>query len=156
MRVPFMIRWPGRIAARQDNLLISTPDIYPTLLEMMGFGESIPGQVQGSSHARLFTTGRGDRPGSQLYLRSTTTDPLLGLRGVRTHTHKLVYAVHRSERTVQLYDLIADPCEMKNLAETHPEIVQRLSAEELAPWLEAIGDPWIANLDTADHTLESA
>jgi len=155
MRVPFMIRWPGRIAARQDNLLISTPDIYPTLLELMGFGENIPGQVQGSSHAGLFTTGIGDRPGSQLYLRSTTTDPLRGLRGVRTHTHKLVYAVHRNERTVQLYDLVADPCEMTNRAESHPEIVQRLSAEELAPWLETIGDPWSANLDPSEKTLRA-
>jgi arylsulfatase A-like enzyme len=153
MRVPFMIRWPDRIAARQDDLLLSTTDIYPTLLELMGLDERTPARIQGTSRARLFTTGTGDRPGSQLYLRSSPTDPLLGLRGVRTHTHKLVYGVHRNERTVHLYDLEADPFEMENLAETQPEIVRQLSAEELYPWLEKIDDPWIANLDTPERTL---
>jgi len=153
MRVPFLIRWPDRIAVRQDDLLISTTDIYPTLLEMMGLGDRIPRQVQGTSHAELILDGKGCRPSSQLYIRSVTGDPLRGLRGVRTVTHKLVYTVHHSERTVQLYDLKADPYEMGNVAETQPEVVRRLSAEELYPWLEKIEDPWIANLDTPDRTL---
>ena len=37
MRIPLMIRLSGRIKPRQDDLLISVPDMYPTLLELMGF-----------------------------------------------------------------------------------------------------------------------
>jgi arylsulfatase A-like enzyme len=36
MRVPFIIRWTGTLAPRTDDLLLSTPDIHPTLLELMG------------------------------------------------------------------------------------------------------------------------
>lgn len=32
MNVPFLIRYPGHIRARVDNLLLSSPDIMPTLL----------------------------------------------------------------------------------------------------------------------------
>jgi arylsulfatase A-like enzyme len=28
MRIPFIIRWPGKINPRQDKLLISTPDVF--------------------------------------------------------------------------------------------------------------------------------
>jgi len=153
MRVPFLIRWPGRVAARQDDLLISTPDIYPTLLELMGLGDRIPRPVQGTSHAEVILNGKGCRPSSQLYIRSVTGDPLRGLRGVRTRTHKLVYTVHHNKRTVQLFDLKADPYEMENRAETHSEVVRRLSAEELYPWLEKTEDPWIENLGSPDGIL---
>ncbi|MFC1791806.1 sulfatase, partial [Gemmatimonadota bacterium] len=51
MRVPFIIRWTGTIPPRMDDLLLSTADIAPTLLELMGMGERIPPGVQGTSWA---------------------------------------------------------------------------------------------------------
>jgi len=51
MRVPFLIRRPSRIKPRRDPLLLSSPDIYPTLLHLMGFAADIPRDVQGVRHA---------------------------------------------------------------------------------------------------------
>ncbi len=68
MRVPFLIRWPGKIAPRHDDLLLSTPDIYPTLLDLLGLDDKIPHEVEGTSRAPLLLTGQGERPASQLYL----------------------------------------------------------------------------------------
>ena len=73
MRIPFIIRWPGKIKARRDELLMSVPDIYPTLLELMGFKNSIPGPVQGTRHSEIFLTGKGVHPSSQLYLKVPLT-----------------------------------------------------------------------------------
>jgi arylsulfatase A-like enzyme len=144
MRVPFLIRWPGRIPARHDDLLLSTPDIYPTLLDLMGLADEIPEEVQGTSHATLFRTGEGDRPTSALYIKVSMGEPSHGRRGVRTHRYTLM--IERSEgapdRTL-LHDNLLDPFQLRNVAGDHPEVVEKLIAEELLPWLRRTGDPWI-------------
>ena len=144
MRIPFIIRWPGKIKARQDDLLISVPDIYPTLLELMGFKGSVPAGVQGVSHAGLFLTGNGPRPSSQFYVKMPYDNPSGGLRGVRTDKYKLILSATPHEPTKRhLYNLKADPCEMSDIAESSPDIVQQLIKTELTPWLQKTNDPWV-------------
>jgi arylsulfatase A-like enzyme len=143
LRIPFLIRWPDRITPRHDDLLISVPDIYPTLLGLMGFGDRIPSDVEGSNHASIFLTGIGERPTSQLYLNMELVNPAIGRRGVRTSRYTLAIERSRYDRyQYYLYDNKEDPYQMKNLAADHPEIVQQLIQEELEPWLEKTGDPW--------------
>lgn len=150
MRIPFIIRWPGRIKARHDDLLISVPDIYPTLLELMGFESRIPGSVQGTSHADLFLGKKGQRPSSQLYLKIPHNDPSYGLRGVRTHEYKLVMTANPNKPLKSsLYNLKKDPYEMDNIAASHPQIIGELVKKELYPWLERTNDPWIKSLKRA-------
>jgi len=152
MRVPFLVRWPGRIAPRRDDLLVSVPDVYPTLLDMMGLADAVPASVQGTSHARLFLERRGERPRSQLYLKMPSRDPSQGFRGVRTHRYKLVIE-HRNEGEprIVLHDLERDPYELENIAEREPRTVKTLVKTELAPWLRRIGDPWLRNLNAQVH-----
>lgn len=47
MNIPFLVRYPGHIQPRVDNLLMSAPDIMPTVLGLCGLGDSIPSNVQG-------------------------------------------------------------------------------------------------------------
>jgi arylsulfatase A-like enzyme len=144
MRVPFLIRWPGRIPARRDDLLLSVPDVYPTLLGLMGLGEEIPGDVQGTSHADLFRGREGPRPRSALYLKIPVERPELGKRGVRTHEFTLMIEkrVDGTRRTV-LHDNRNDPFQLENVAAARPDVVRRLTEEELLPWLRRTGDPWL-------------
>ena len=147
MRIPFIIRWPSKIKARHDNLLISVPDIYPTLMELMGFKNCVPNAVQGASHASLFLTGKGSRPTSQLYLRIPCDKPDFGLRGVRTDTYKLILTATPGEPiTSQLFNLKTDPYELSNIAASEPDIIETLINEELCPWLIKTDDPWIKRL----------
>ena len=147
MRIPFIMRWPGKIKPRQDNLLISVPDIYPTLLDMMGFKSSTPASVKGKSHAALFLTGKGMRPTSQMFINIPYRTPGFGQRGVRTLNHKLVIKVlpDKPKETI-LYDLQTDPYELKNIAAQNPEIVKTLIQKELIPWLKSSADPFTKNL----------
>jgi N-acetylglucosamine-6-sulfatase len=143
MRVPFLIRWPGQIAARRDDLLLSTPDIYPTLLDLMGLTGQIPKSVQGTSYAPLFLGKKMDRPTSQLYGRVEYTNPALGERGVRTHGYTLMIEKKQGQpNRVVLHNNRTDPYQLKNIAEERPEVVKRLIKEELKPWLQRAGDPW--------------
>ena len=144
MRIPFLIRWPGQIPARRDDLLLSTPDIAPTLLELIGLAEQIPDGVQGTSHAAIFRGGGGARPTSALYLKLAHADPARGKRGVRTHRFTLmIERAEGEEDRIVLHDNVADPFQLRNLAAERPEIVEKLTEEELTPWLRRTGDPWL-------------
>lgn len=148
MRIPFLIRWPGKIKPRRDNLLISVPDIYPTLLDMMGFKESIPPEVLGTSHAQRFHQSTKDGPSSQLYVKIPYNKPAQGMRGVRTLNYKLVMTVKQDGAMDKvLYNRKTDPYEMTNVAADHPDVVDTLIKTELIPWLKRTNDPWIKNLN---------
>jgi arylsulfatase A-like enzyme len=156
MHVPFIIRWTGRIRPGREDLLFSTPDIYPTLLGLMGFAEEIPETVEGTNFAGLFTgKEKTERPSSQLYFM---TDGQLfsspagtgklnlesGERGVRTERYTLSIMRRANSRTSTfLWDRQEDPMQMNNIAADHPEIVKELVEKELLPWLTLTRDPWL-------------
>jgi len=144
VRIPFLIRWPGRIEPRVDDLLLSAPDICPTLLDLLGLADQIPDAVEGASHAQLMLTGTGPRPASQLYVYPHPTRRDYGVRGVRTHRHTLAISTHPDDpaEEVTLFDNERDPHQQSNIAASHPDTVRRLVAHELLPWLERTGDPW--------------
>lgn len=143
MRVPFVIRWPGRIAAgARDPLLLSTPDIYPTLLDLMGFGADVPDAVQGASHADILQGKEGPRPTSQLYLWMSARHPSEGRRGVRTERCTLMWSRKGGEERVLLHDNAADPYQMTDISAERPALVAALT-EEMNGWLRKTGDPWL-------------
>ncbi len=143
MRVPFMIRFPGRIAPQTDDLLLSTPDIYPTLLDLMGLKSDIPNDVEGTSHATLFSTGKGARPDCQLYMWAPPGKPHLGRRGVRTHRYTFVITkAEQKEPVGLLHDNIKDPYQLKNVAAQQPEVAKQLNSK-LEKLLRAHNDPWL-------------
>lgn len=146
MRIPFIIRWSGRIKPRQDDLLLSVGDMYPTLMELMGVGQELPAGLEGDSYAKLFLGGRQKRPTSQLYMfiEERTGNPLYGRRGVRTHRYTLsVERTLKEEVARVLYDNLADPFQLKNIAKENPAIVEKLVENELKPWLAKTKDPFV-------------
>ncbi|MBP7276415.1 MAG: sulfatase [Kiritimatiellae bacterium] len=148
MRVPFLIRWPGRIAPGRDEAMVASADICPTLLDLLGYSAQIPPEVEGVSLAPTLRGEPGPRPDAQLYLFVTDgwDDQrrfTLGRRGLRTRDYKLI--VERTNgrpETVTLFDRKRDPNELSNVAGEHPDIVRQLRAN-MEDRLQAIGDPWV-------------
>ncbi len=150
-RIPLLVRWPGRVKPRHDTLLISVPDLYPTLLDMMGLKDKVPAAVEGVSLAQAVRDGAGPRPDSQLYFFISDAweikgaPPLgFGRRGLRTERHTFV--IERREKgapeTVTLFDRQADPNEMKNIAAERPELVREFRTK-LEAKLRTLHDPWL-------------
>jgi arylsulfatase len=113
--VPMMIRWPGSREAgqapssRRLSGLVQTIDLFPTILEAAGL--SVPPQ-DGESLRQLFADGRQGR-------RVVFADHADGLGSmVRTRTHKLFTSQGNPfvPDGNYLYDLVADPGELENLA----------------------------------------
>jgi hypothetical protein len=56
--VPCGLMRCGVIPSRRDDLLLSVPDIMPTLLSLMGAKSEIPQKVEGTDYSVLFQGGR--------------------------------------------------------------------------------------------------
>jgi arylsulfatase A-like enzyme len=131
LRMPLLMRWPAGIQAGgvQDALAINA-DFAPTFLEVAGV--PVPAEMQGRSLAPLFA---GERPAdwrTSIYYRYYHDPGHHNTRahyGVRTETHKLIYFWTKDQW--ELYDLAADPHELRNLYSdpAQQETVKRLEAE---------------------------
>ena len=110
-RIPLIARWPGVIEAGVlSGELVELSDLMPTLLELAG-AETVPG-VDGRSLGPLLL-GRQVEDWRQAifaeYLGHQNGD--IALKILRTQTHKLVLTASGPD---ELFDLVADPGELKN------------------------------------------
>jgi arylsulfatase A-like enzyme len=145
--VPWLIRWPGHIAARRDDLLFGAIDIYPTLLGLIGLADAAPDNLEGNDRSGIMRGEGGDRPTSAFYLW-----PILGreagpwqfdsARGLRTHRHTFILGrTEEGSEMIVLHDNVADPYQLHNAAAAQPEVAAELRSE-LERWLERTNDPW--------------
>jgi len=138
--IPFIIRWPGKIPSRRDDLLLTPADMMPSLLGLMGLAGQIPGDVEGRDYSSIMLGRTGARPASALYL--TCTGPEGGTRGIRTNRYTFTITPGQDgKKQVLLFDNLKDPYQLMNIAESNPGIVGNLT-EELEKWLVRTDDPW--------------
>jgi arylsulfatase A-like enzyme len=146
LRVPLIIRYPGRSDAGQRLAGFCQPvDLLPTVFDVAGLGP-LPANVQGGSlrpgrfEAREFAfaeewpllTSVSRLP--RWLGHKTDLSPLLAhWRSVRDGRYKLVWS---SDGRHQLYDLQVDPLETMNRIGEEPAAAQRLG-QALAAWREA-------------------
>ena len=131
LQMPFLVSWPATIQSGQvQEALTINPDFAPTFMEVAGL--DVPADMQGQSLVPLF---RGERPSEwrdSFYYRYYHDPGHHNTRahyGVRTESHKLIHFWKTGQW--EMYDLINDPVEMKNLYGDpgHQETVAALRAE---------------------------
>lgn len=147
MRVPMIVRWTGRLKPRRDNsLMISVADLYPTLLTMMGYGAAVPDDVESMNLAADVMSPGQLRQVSQPYFLIDPSDYTSGYRGWRTNRYTL--AMHATTGVIDevlLFDRIADPLQLSNVADSNPEVVSDLTAR-LTRFLSETNDPFLPAL----------
>lgn len=120
LRVPMIVRWPGRVPAGRTS---AEPwmfvDFFPTCLELAGLPVA-PG-LDGRSLVPLLT-GHEPAGGERAYYWEFPHDRLH--QAVRRSRWKAVR--HGLDRPVELYDLTADPAETADVAGSHPDIAASL------------------------------
>jgi arylsulfatase A-like enzyme len=115
-RVPFLMRWPGHIPAKQvSDALLGTPDIMPTLLSLLKL--PVPRAVEGvdlSSQA-LGDAGRGPESAHMQSMGATAawTD---GTEWRALRDHEYTYAIYRRDGSELLFHNRMDPYQLHNLA----------------------------------------
>lgn len=119
VRVPFLIRWPGKINPHKCNVCLNTVDIMPTLLGMMNL--SIPDEVEGMDISEKILNGKGPEPDFALMMcTGATADFSDGHEWRAIRDKRYTYAIYRSDGLELLFDNQSDPYQMNNLA-TNPE-----------------------------------
>jgi len=116
IRVPLLVRWPGRLTPHQNDALIGLVDLPVTLLGLMGL--AFPQPVHGADLQSIFRSQHAPGcdacyildyiPAHQAYHRGGEA-----WRGVRTHRHTLARKATGAEWL--LFDNESDPWQMRNL-----------------------------------------
>ncbi|MCR9294528.1 MAG: arylsulfatase [bacterium] len=151
VRVPFFIRWDGKIQAAQDvDRIAAHIDILPTLAALAG-AELPPGQVEGRNllpliegsatsdwpDRYLFThKGRwktGEDPDSNQWINFAVRNQRF--RYVGQGTLKMAEGERRGAGA--LYDMLADPGQTTDVLHQHPQVAEEMRVAYEQFWKEA-------------------
>ncbi|MGH0037555.1 MAG: sulfatase [Myxococcota bacterium] len=160
--VPFIITLPFRL---EEGIVVNTPvenvDVWPTLLDLLGLppmphadGRSLLPLIEAAADGDESAVAEPARK-RVAYLDQTwgrTSQDPKPLVSVQEGRYRL-FRHPLKEESVELYDVEADPAEMENLADAHPEQVAALSAEVdrfMATPEPEWGGPAVVELDEFD------
>jgi arylsulfatase A-like enzyme len=122
LKSAFIIKAPGVSRKGATDAIVSSIDIYPTLIELSGL--EMPHETDGKSIISHLKNGADKQEQVAYgYFRNGIT--------VRTDQYRLTKHYREELPMIELFDQVNDPYETKNIAEANPEIVA-----ELLPILE--------------------
>jgi arylsulfatase A-like enzyme len=139
IRVPLIIKWPGKaLAGSTSDEPVTGTDYYPTILEMIAVPPMPEQHMDGVSLVPVLESG-GSLGRDAIYWHFPHYSNH-GMQspgaGIRSGKYKLLEYFENG--TVQLFDLESDLEETTNLAKQRPEIVSRL-LEKLHQWQDEVG-----------------
>lgn len=129
IRVPQIVSWPGRIATgTTSDRVTGFEDWMPTITELTGSSPSGSEGGDGISFAPTLLGGKQEaRPFLYREFPSYGGQQAVWLgqrwKGIRTNLKRKGV---KADLTTQLYDLLADPSESKDVAEANPEVVKEI------------------------------
>lgn len=118
LRVPLIIKAPGKMAGAKSKSLIATVDLFPTLCSMAGL--EVPTSVQGKSFEALLNDPK-KQINKSVYTRFKVADNVV--------TDRYTYTLFENGEEM-LYDLKKDPQENLNVANNpeYSETLQRMQS----------------------------
>ena len=126
IRVPFIVKWPGRMkgGTTNDTITINT-DIYPTIMDMLGFPKNPAQHQDGMS---IVDTFKGQRlPFERVFYWAYPHGHSLGHKpslAIRKGPYKLVHWLENG--ATELYNVDEDVSESHDLSKKHPELASGL------------------------------
>ena len=157
--VPFIARWPGRIAAGQidRDSMISAVDLLPTFCAIAGVKLPKGYQPDGVNQMDALMGRKAPIREKPLYWKMASAWPIPESRPY----HWVSYAtVDRNWKLLanddlsylELYDLVADPLEKRDLKTSRPEVVAELSAK-IRSWQSELPEKPTGDVFSAERAL---
>ena len=130
VRSPLLAHWPGRLEAGHGSDRISAHvDVLPTILDACNVDLPKDAALDGRSILPLLEGRREPWPDRQLVIQAHRGDEALRGRHfmLRTQRWKLLcpsgFGGQNPQQALELYDMLADPLEQRDLAEEFPEVL---------------------------------
>jgi len=154
VRVPFVLRWPGKIEAGSiNNEMMHITDLFPTFVTLAGAEPDQERPLDGIDMTETLFAG-AKSPREEIIFEVTAS---VRLPTIRSGRYKLMGDM--------LYDIEADPGERTDIAAEHPEVVKRLKArlEEVGKERPPLGEktllmdpplPWVYGQKENDNAPE--
>ncbi len=150
INVPFIARWPGKIAAGKVDrqAMISAVDLLPTFCEIAGAQLPESYQPDGFSQLKQLQGEVDEGRSKPLFWKMKGH----GKPGQAESFHWVDYCIvdgnwkllsDEDDNYCELYDIVADPLKQMDVKDSHPQVVARLQ-QQLAAWkatLPAEPDP---------------
>ncbi len=133
-RVPFIVRWPGRVPSGISGALVSQVDLMASLAALTGRPMGQDGTSDGRDHSAALLGL--DAEGREAVVEHNAA----GTLSLRTRDWKYIEPSQASpynrytdielgnDLAPQLYDVLQDPGERTNVAADHPEIVDAMAS----------------------------
>ena len=117
LKSAFIVNIPGKTKGIAIEKVVSTVDIYPTMMELCNL--EMPHKTDGKSLLPLIqNTGAAWESASYGYFRNGIS--------LRTERYRFTRYFREQQPITELYDHQTDPNETKNIAATNPGIVEQL------------------------------
>jgi arylsulfatase A-like enzyme len=121
LRSPLIIKMPGAQKGSATEKIVSSVDVYPTLMEICGI--DMPVITDGKSLVPLI-----NNPSDKTWKNVAYSYFKKGI-SVRSDNFRLTKFFRNAQPDTELYNYQADPYETKNVANQNPAIVKHLLAE---------------------------
>ncbi len=118
-QVPFIVYWPTKVKPGVSDALVCQVDFIASFAQMLNV--SMP-ELANMDSQNVFDAliGKSDRG---------RTSVLLNSRTVRTARWSLTPGGRKSKNRWELYDMVTDQAQKRNVAKDHPKIVERLQEQ---------------------------
>jgi arylsulfatase A len=129
IRVPMIVRWPGKIKPGQvSDLPWYFPDVMATFAELAGVSGEVPKETDGISVVPTLL-GKGTQKKHEFLFWSS------GTHAVRMGKWKGIGGGGKRKSPLRLYDLSKDIGEKNDVAAEHPDIVKKITAIMDREWV---------------------
>ncbi|MFA6562221.1 MAG: arylsulfatase [Verrucomicrobiia bacterium] len=148
IKSPLLAHWPGKLQPGVCSGRITAHiDLMPTILEVCGVPVPIGLKLDGRSLVPLWKREPGDWPDRTLFFQMHRGDVPVRYHNcaARTQRWKLVHGTgfgaetFTGELKLELFDMAADPFEIRDVSAEHPDIVADLKRRYDA-WFDDVGN----------------
>lgn len=150
-RIPLLLRWPGQIQPGVSDACITTPDLMPTILGLLGIQP--PAAVEGADLSHVCRGKPGPEPEfAFLQGMGHTYQWKDGFEWRAIRDKQFTYARYRVDGSELLFDNVHDPLQMKDLSglPTHKATLEKMR-KQMADKMKSLGDTFECCTWYRDH-----